>query len=96
MPAPGPTRSKHARRGEDEARIDGSKRLIAHPKAVHDARAKVLRHHVDLPGEASDDGFAVGVSQVNHDALLPAVEHLKITGEAILKTAQQPSRITVW
>ena len=96
MPSPGPTRSKHASRGEDEARVDGRESVIAHPEAVHDARAKVLRHHVDLPGEARDDRCAVGVSQVDHDALLAAVEHLKITGKAILKAAQHTPGVAIW
>src|SRR5712691_10166164 len=78
MPGPGPARAKRAGRGEDEARVEGSKRVIAHPEAVHNARVKVLRHHVSLPGEAADDRCATRVSQVYHDALLAAVERLKI------------------
>src|SRR5215471_4703282 len=47
-------------------------------------------------GETADDRGAAGLSQVDDDALLAAVERFKIARKTVCKAAQHPPGVTAW
>ena len=64
----------------DQARVGLAERGVIEPVLGHGAGLEVFGHHISRAGEPTRQRRALGLVQVNGNALLVAVEHRKETG----------------
>ncbi len=67
----------------DEAGVVGGERLVADPEAIHHAGPEVFENHVGRRGQAAQDRRAVGMGEVEAEAVLPAVLLGEVGGDRV-------------